>query len=203
MTDWNELVDEETLRNTVKALGQNGIEAVVAENGEEAKRLALGFIPEGSEVMTMSSVTLDTIGLTSQINESGKYNSIRKRLMTLDVKTQWAERQKLGAAPDYVVGSVQAVTTDGKVIIVSNSGSQLPAYASGATHVVWVVGTNKIVPDLDTGLKRIYEHTLPLENERALKVYGVSSNVSKILIINKETKPKRITIILVKEKLGF
>ena len=52
-------------------------------------------------------------------------------------------------------------------------------------------------------MKRIYEHTLPLENERALKVYGVSSNVSKILIINKETKPKRITIILVKEKLGF
>ena len=139
MTDWNELVDEETLRNTVKALGQNGIEAVVAENGEEAKRLALGFIPEGSEVMTMSSVTLDTIGLTSQINESGKYNSIRKRLMTLDVKTQWAERQKLGAAPDYVVGSVQAVTTDGKVIIVSNSGSQLPAYASGAAHVMWIV----------------------------------------------------------------
>ncbi len=203
MTDWNELVDEETLRNTVKALGQNGIEAVVAENGEEAKRLALGFIPEGSEVMTMSSVTLDTIGLTSQINESGKYNSIRKRLMTLDVKTQWAERQKLGAAPDYVVGSVQAVTTDGKVIIVSNSGSQLPAYASGAAHVMWIVGTNKIVSDLDTGMKRIYEHTLPLENERALKVYGVSSNVSKILIINKETKPKRITIILVKEKLGF
>lgn len=201
--DWDKLADEETIQNTVKALGQNGIEAVVAENGEEAKEKALEFIPEGSEVMTMSSVTLDAIGLASQINNLGKYNSVRNRLVAMDVKTQWTERQKLGAAPEWVVGSVQAVTTDGKVICVSNSGSQLPAYASGAAHVIWVVGTNKIVPDLDTGMKRIYEHTLPLENERALKVYGVSSDVSKILIINKETKPKRITIILVKEKLGF
>jgi len=111
--------------------------------------------------------------------------------------------QKLGAAPEYAVGSVHAVTEDGKVIIASNTGSQLPAYAYGSAHVIWVVGTQKIVANLEQGLKRIYEYVLPLESERLKKVYGVESNVSKLLIINKEIAPNRLTLILVKQKLGF
>ena len=203
--DWNKLVDGEILRNTVKALGQNGIEAVVAENGEEAKVLALGFIPEGSEVMTMSSVTLDTIGLSAEINKvDGKFKPLRDKLYALDRKTNAQEMNRLGAAPEFVVGSVQAVSEDGYVLIASNTGSQLPAYAFGALNVIWIVGTQKIVKNIDEGIKRIYEHSLLLESERAKKAYGVpGSAVNKILIINKEVRPGRIKLIFVKEKLGF
>ncbi len=99
---------------------------------------------------------------------------------------------------------MHAVTEDGKVLIASNSGSQLPAYAYGSGHVIWVVGAQKIVKNLDEGIKRIYEHSLPLESERARKAYGVpGSAVNKLLIINKEIIPGRITMILTKEKLGF
>lgn len=191
--NYNQLASNELIKKTIVALKKNGIDAVVVKNATAAKEKVLNLLPRRAEVMTMSSVTLDTIGLAAEINDSGKYDSVRNKLMT----------QKLGATPDWVVGSVHAVTTDGKIIIVSNSGSQLPAYASGAVHVVWVVGTQKIVADLDAGMKRIYNHTLLLENERAMKVYGQGSNVSKILIVNKEIKPGRITLIFVKEKLGF
>jgi len=205
MIDWDELVDEQTLQNTIKALGQNGIEAVVAENAEEAKVLALGFIPEGSEVMTMSSVTLDTIGLSVEINKiDGKFKPLRDKLYAMDRKTEAQEMNRLGAAPEFVVGSAQAVSEDGYVLIASNTGSQLPAYAFGALNVIWVVGTQKIVKNTDEGIKRIYEHSLPLESERAKKAYGApGSAVNKILIINRETQPGRIKLILVKENLGF
>ena len=122
----------------------------------------------------------------------------------MDRNTQGLEMQRLGAAPEFVIGSVHAVTQDGKVMIASNSGSQLPAHAYGSSNVIWVVGIQKIVKNIDEGFKRIYEHSLPLESERARKAYNMpGSFVSKILIINKEIKPGRITIIFVPEILGF
>lgn len=112
--------------------------------------------------------------------------------------------QRLGATPEWVLGSVHAVTETGEALIASNTGSQLPAYAFGVGKVIWVVGTQKIVKDREEGLGRIYEHSLPLESERAKKAYGVpGSAVNKILIVNREVQPGRITMILVNERLGF
>ncbi len=126
------------------------------------------------------------------------------KLYSLDRETQGLEMQKLGAAPEWAVGSVHAVTQEGHVVIASNTGSQLPGYAYGSQHVVWIVGTQKIVENLDGAMKRIYDYVLPLESDRAHKAYGVDgSNVSKMLIVNKEVNPQRITLIFVNEKLGF
>jgi hypothetical protein len=125
------------------------------------------------------------------------------KLAELDPKTQGRERTILGAAPEYMVGSVHAITEGGSVVIASNTGSQLPGYASGASHVIWVVGGQKIVSDLDEAIKRIYEYTYPLEDLRAQEAYGINSNVSKLLIVNKEVIPHRIKVILVKENLGY
>lgn len=201
---WDTLPSNQIITNTIQALKGNGIEAMVVNNGKEAKKKVLELLPKGAEVMTMSSVTLDTIGIAKEINESGKYNSVRKKIYSMDRKTQSLEMQKLGAAAEWTVGSVHAVTEDGHVFIASNTGSQLPAYAYGASHVVWIVGTQKVVKNTDEAIKRIYEYTLPLESERAKKAYGVpGSAVNKILIINKEVQPGRITMILVQEKLGF
>jgi len=102
-----------------------------------------------------------------------------------------------------LVSSVHALTEDGHLIIASNTGSQLSSEAYAGGKVIFVVGTQKIVKDNQEGIKRIYEYCLPLEDERARKAYGMGSNVSKILIINKEIFPERITVFLVKEKLGF
>lgn len=184
------------MEKVLEALKKNGMDACVVENGGEVKKKVLEMIPAGAEVMCMSSVTLDTIGLS-------ELDTVKKQLMTMDRATQGREMRKAGSAPDWVIGSVQAVTEDGQVVMASNSGSQLPAYAYGSEHVIWVVGQQKIVKNLDEAFKRIYEYVLPLEDARAQKAYGMGSNVSKILIINKEIAPQRITVILVKEKLGF
>lgn len=147
---------------------------------------------------------INKINITHEINESGKYNSIRNKLMSMNRETQGKEMNKLGAFPEYAVGSVHAVSENGEVMIASNSGSQLPAYVYGSEKVIWVVGTHKIVKNIDEGFERIYEHSLPLESERAKKAYGVpGSNVSKLLIINKELIPDRIYLIFVNEVLGF
>ena len=205
MSKWDTLVSEQIIQNTIKALEQNGIEAVVVSNSKEAKKKVLELIPKGSEVMTMTSTTLDSIGLSGEINEAdGKFKPVRDKLYAMDRNTQVQEMNRIGAAPEFVMGSVHAVTEDGHVLIASNTGSQFPAYSFGALHVIWVVGTQKIVKNTDEGIKRIYEHSLPLESERAKKAYGVpGSAVNKILIVNKEVQPGRVKLILVKEKLGF
>lgn len=204
MSSWDTLADDQTITHAVAALGANGIEAIVVANGREAKAKVLELVPGGAEVMTMSSVTLDSIGVTEEVNKKdGKYNPIRDKLYAMDRATQAQEMNRLGAASAYTIGSVHAVTQDGHVLIASYSGSQLPAYAAASGKVIWVAGCQKIVKNTDEGIKRIYEFVLPLEDERAKKVYGMGSAVNKLLIINREFLPGRLTLILVKEKLGF
>ena len=185
------------------ALEKNGISTIVVATGAEARQKLLEMIPQGAEVMNETSVTLETIGVPKEIVESGRYDSVRKRFMSMDRNKDASQMRKLGAAPDYVMGSVHAVTEQGEVMVASQGGSQLPAYAYGAGKVIWVVGAQKIVKNFAEGLKRLYEYSLPLEEERAQKAYGVGSGVNKILVINREVKPGRITMIIVKEKLGF
>ena len=203
MTSWEKLADKGIVEKTIASLKQNGIDAYFVETEKEAKVKALEMIPEGAEIMTMTSMTTEAISLAKDINEAGKFNPIIKKLYSMDRNTQGAEMRRLGAAHDFTVGSVHAITEDGHVIIASATGSQLPAYAYGAGKVIWIAGTQKIVKNTEEGIKRIYEHTFPLEDARARKTYGVGSGVNKILIINKEFIPGRIALILVNKVLGF
>lgn len=197
---FDQLASQESLDKTVAALQKNGFTVVVVDTAEAAKAEAAKLIPAGAEVMTMTSVTLDTTGISTLLT-SNKYQPARNQFANLSARA----KAKLGAAPEYAVGSVHAVTEDGQVLIASNTGSQLPAYAYGSDKVIWVVGTQKIVPTLDAGFKRIYDYVLPLESDRANAAYNITTGsfVSKLLIVNREIKPGRITIILVNQPLGF
>lgn len=200
---FNTIPADKIIMKTAKALEANGFKVMIAKDGVEAKKMVLSQLPKGAEVFNMNSETLRTTGIAEAINESGDYDSVRNKFAKLDAQKQAREKRQLGAAPDWTIGSVHAVTQEGSAMIASKTGSQLPAYASGAAHVIWVVGAQKIVKDIPTGFRRIYEHSLPLENIRAKKAYGEASAVNKILIVNKEVAPGRFTMILVKEVLGF
>jgi len=189
------------IERAAKALEANGIHVIIAADGGEAKQKLFELIPVGVEVFTGSSVTLETLGIPAEADK--RYDSVRAKLAKMDRATQGREMIKMGAIPEYIVGSVHAVTETGSVIIGSNTGSQLAGYAASAAHVVWVVGAQKIVPTLEEGMKRVQEYSLALEDERALKAYGMNSSLSKLLIINKEVMPNRTTMIIVKEILGF
>jgi hypothetical protein len=184
--------------------------AIVVDTGDEARHQVFSLLPVGAQVMTMTSRTLEAIGVAEEIDEpflemaqSRRYDALRPKLMQMDMKTQWPEMRRLGASPDFAIGSVHAVTEQGEVFAASASGSQLAAYVYGAGAVIWVVGSQKIVPDRDAAFKRIYEYSFPREDERAREAYGIGSGVNKVLIVNREFIEGRITVILVKQELGF
>lgn len=191
------------IQKTIDALIKNGITAELVSDSKAAVARVCELIPTGSEVMTMTSVTLDTLGLSTLLNAS-PYVSVREKINSLP-KQSSRERRQLGAAPDYAIGSVHAVSEEGQVFIASNTGSQLPAYLYGAQKVIWVVGTQKIVPDQKSAFDRVYTEVLPKESKRANAAYNTTagSHVSKLVIFDREVKPDRIHLIFVPEVLGF
>jgi hypothetical protein len=205
LKEYSKLANKEDIQKAIEMLKANGIESESVETGTAAKNRVLELLPAGAEVMTMTSVTLDTIGLAKEINESGKYDTVRSKFAKMDKAKSGREMKRLGAAPEWTVGSVHAATRTGSLLIASNTGSQLPAYAYGADHVIWVVGGQKVAADVDEGIKRIYDYVLPLEFERANKAYNITTGsfVSKLLIINREVQPGRLHVVFVNEVLGF
>ena len=197
------LASEASLQTTARRLNENGMTAHIVESGAGASRLALGLIPDDAEVFTATSQTLEEIGLIGAIEASPRLRSVRSVLRGMDMATQWHEMRALGARPDVIVGSVHAITEQGEVVVASASGSQLGPYASGAGRVIWVVGSQKIVPSLDEAMRRIQEYALPLEDERVQLAYGQGSFIGKVLTFYREYLPDRVHVILVQEKLGF
>ncbi|HKS59646.1 MAG TPA: LUD domain-containing protein [Thermoplasmata archaeon] len=194
---------DSAIERTVRALELNGISPIVVPDAESALRVVLGLIPPGAEVFDATSRTLADSGIAARLQDAARFRPVRPRLMKLRSEGAQAEQRKLGAAPDYVVGSVHAVTERGEVLIASATGSQLGPYAFGAGKVIWVVGAQKIVPDLDHAFRRLREYTFPLEDARARQVYGTGSAVGKVLLVQRELQVGRITMVIVKEKLGF
>ncbi len=207
MRSWNDIPDAATIERVRKALSGNGLEAYVVENGAEAVAKVQSLVGAGSEVFTAASATVDSIGLGAILNESGTYDSVKKKLVSMDPGTQGSAMRKLGAGPDVSVGSVHAVTEEGSLVVASLTGSQLPAYAYGAGTAIFVVGVNKVVKDLSEAFKRLEERVVPLESARARAAYGLpetfNSRANKLLVINGENQAGRIKVVLVKEALGF
>ena len=195
--------DEATVKRAAAALEANGIKVLRARDAAEAKRIVLGLIPDGAQVYHGASQTLDVTGITGAIERSQRFEPIRPKISTMDRTTQRDQIRRLMSAPDVMLGSVHAVTETGSLITASMGGSQLGPYVSGAGRVILVVGTQKIVADLDEGLRRVNEYAFPLEDARAQLAYGIRSAVNKVLIINREATPGRITVVLVDEVLGF
>ncbi len=201
--EFSRLASGQQIRSVANALERSGITASVVDSGEEARRVVRSLLPVGAEVYNNTSRTLEVIGVAEDIERSGLYQPLRPRLYQMDREMQGREMRQLSAAPDWVVGSVHAVTERGSLLIASASGSQLGPIVSGAGHVILVIGGQKIVRDLNTGLRRIDEYCFPLEDLRARQAYRVPSGVNNLLIINQAIAPGRITAILVNEQLGF
>jgi acyl-CoA hydrolase len=196
------LADDKTLAATVVALEEHGFSVEVVDDLDAARRAALALIPHGSTVMTNTSVTLQDTGIDEAINGSGPYQSARNQMLALDYETQVQDMKVIAGQPDFALGSVHAITRDGTLVIASASGSQFGSYAWGAAKVIFVVGTQKLVPNLDQARERIYQHSLKLEDARAQAAYGQHSQVGKLLEIHQEL-PGRIHLILVRQQVGF
>lgn len=202
-SSYAELASPDRIAAVARALEKNGVHAVVVEGGADAKAVVESLLDDGAEVFNNTSRTLEAIGLADEIERGGRYEPLRLRLYQMDRQMQAREMRTIAASPEFIVGSVHAVTDDGALLIASASGSQLGPIVSGAGHVILVIGGQKIVADVGEGMRRIYEYSFPLEDERARRVLGVPSGVNNVLIINRVIIPDRITAILVNESLGF
>ena len=196
--------DAATIEATAAGLRDKGYDVHIANDAADAKRIVLELLPDGAEVGQGASQTLEAIGVTHEIEESGRYDAVRLRTRAMDRSTPEGlrEMRKLGVGPDWYVNSAHAVTLDGTIVVASNTGSQLAPLSFGAGEVIFVIGSQKLVPDLETAMRRLEEHSLPLENARMQGLYGVNSEIKKILIINREFRPTRFRVVLVREPVG-
>ena len=203
-SDFAKPSDSSTIDATVAALRDKGYDVHVAKNGSEAKRIVLDLLPEGAEVGQGASQTLDDLGITHEIEESGRYTPVRKITRSMDRSTPEGLQamRKLGVGPDWYVNSAHALTVDGTIVVASNTGSQLAPLAFGAGEVIFVIGSQKIVPDLDAAMRRLEEHALPLEHARMRGLYDIDSEIKKLLVIYKEFRPSRFRVVIVREPVG-
>jgi L-lactate utilization protein LutC len=191
----------DTLERVTAALAAHNIEAIVVDTAEEAREQALALVPEGSEVHWAKSRTLDDLGLT-EILGSDRYDAVRPKYLALDRRTQGRQIARIMAAPDYMLGSVQAITEAGELIVVSYAGSQIGPYAGAAGRVILIVGSQKIVPDIEAGLRRVREVAMPYEDARLREQLGVGTKMAKLLVIYEEPRPGRMAVVLVREPIG-
>lgn len=191
------------LERAAAALAAHGFTVEILNDAAAARVRIKDLIPAGASVFTGASETLRLAGIEEDINAGGRYDAIRARGQAMNRATQLAEIWRLMSTPDVIMGSVHAVTETGSLVIASASGSQLPGYAGGSLRAIWVVGAQKVVPDLSSALRRVEEHCLPLESDRAMNVYGKPSAINRLLILNAEPQPGRGIVLLLREAIGY
>jgi L-lactate utilization protein LutC len=194
---------EETIQRVAEKIRERNIEVVIVDDGDEARHAVLERLPKGAEVHSGKSKTLQDAGIFDAIHDTTQYDALRPRMLKMDRQTQAREIRKLIAGPDFMLGSVNAVTESGVLVVASATASQLGPYAGTAGKVILVVGSQKIVPDLETALRRIREYVLPWEDAQVRKVVPTGSFVGKILIVEREWGNGRMTVILVRTPIGI
>ncbi len=203
---YDTLADEKTLAKTVAALAEHGFEGIVVKNKAEALEKIKTLIPEDASVMNGSSVTLEEIGFVDYLKSGNHgWNNLHEAILKEEDKAKRALLRKQSVLSDFYLGSVHALAETGELVIASNTGSQMPHIVFTSQNLIFVVGTQKIVPDLDQALNRLEEYVVPLEDAHMQTLYKQGTTLSKIVIFKRQSPmiKRNIKVILVQEKLGF
>ena len=204
--DYTKLASKDTILKTSAALKENNVEAITVDTGKEALEKVKELIPQGATVNNGASTTLQEIGMVDYLKDKNNgWTNMHAAVLAETDPAKQAELRQRSSFADYYLGSVHAMTESGEMVIASASGSQLPSIENTARNLILVVGTQKIVPNLEDALKRLREYVVPLEDKR-MKSTGASGTVlAKILIFEKEPTfmGRNIRVIFVNEKLGF
>jgi L-lactate utilization protein LutB len=208
---------------TVENLKKNNMETFVVKNREEARALALSMIPEGSVCASGGSVTLKECGVIDAIKE-GAYTYLDRSAPGLTDE----ERDELmlrAQSCDVYLSSSNAVTEDGELYNVDGNSNRVSNLLYGPKKVIFVVGMNKIVKDLDEAVVRVKTIAAPLNCKR-LNCDTPCAKTGKCIslmqggnmpkgcnsdgricvnftIMARQRKKDRVKIILVEEELGY
>ncbi|MDD5163705.1 MAG: lactate utilization protein [Candidatus ainarchaeum sp.] len=201
---WNRAPTEKALNQAIEALESHNIKVILVESKKQALEKLVELIPTGSEIMNGSSTTLIEIGFVDFLQkEKQKWKNLHEQIFAEANPSKQADLRRKAITADFFVSGVNAITKKGELVACDASGSRVGAFHFGAKNLVVVSGTNKIVENLSEAMKRIEEFVFPLENARAKKVYGAGSSMNKFVVLAKEGAKGRVTLILVKESLGY
>lgn len=203
VAEFNAPVDDTTLERVAENLRARNFDVVIVDTADEAREEVLARLPEGAEVHSAKSRTLEEIGVFDELMSSDRYDMIRRRANAMDRQTQAREMRKLLSAPDYELGSVHAITEAGQMVVGTATGSQMGPYSGSAGELILVVGAHKIVPDLDAAMRRINEHVTPYEDLRLREMAGIGTMLARVLIMERDFFPGRTNVILVREPVGI
>ena len=202
--NFDDVADETSIRQVARILSERtNVEVSIFDDDSKGLEGLKKMIPTGSDVYTGPSETLNQIGFTQHVRESGEYNDLRARVLSEPDYDKRRDIRREVSTADFFVASVHAIVETGEVVIASGSGSQLAGYAAGARNVIWVAGSNKIVPNMDIAMRRVREHSLPLEDARMKNTGASGSAIGKILIVERESVDNRIRLVLIRQSLGF
>jgi hypothetical protein len=201
-TDFEAPATEAELEALAGKLRERNFEVVIVKDAAEAKKAVFERLPEGASVHSGKSKTLEDAGVFEELMSSDRYDFLRRRTSKMDRATQLDEIRRIQSSPDVMLGSVHAVTEAGQLVITSASGSQIGPIASGAGHLVLVIGSQKIVRSLDDAFRRIEEHVFPWEDARLRELMNIGTKITRTLILERDFMPGRTTIILVREPIG-
>lgn len=202
---YENLASKEAIERTTDALKTRNIKVEFVNTKEEALKKIKTMIPGGKDVMTGGSTTLDQIGFTEYL-KSGKHpwKNLKDQILSENDPKKQMELRKKSITSEYFLGSIHAVSETGEILIVNATGSSIPSYSFSSDNVIWIVGTQKIVPSLEDGFKRIREYCVPLEDKRMKSIGYQGTTIGKYLIFEREINENRkINLIFVNEKLGF
>ena len=208
----NEIVfkrNELLARKVIKGLESRNMTGYYAENREDALKIALGLIPEGSSVSMGGAMSAFEIGLVDAL-KSGNYNFIDR--------ATFADRRDAAIAAygaDVFLSSVNAMTEDGVLVNIDGNSNRVSAIAYGPKKIVMIVGMNKICADLDSAMKRARNVAAPTNAQR----FGLNTPCSRtgacvdckspdticcqFLITRYSRHEGRINVIIVNDSLGF
>jgi L-lactate utilization protein LutC len=195
--------DDTAMGRTVKALQARNIHVIVTDTCEEANNALIQLLPEGAEICDSTSETLDALGFTTFVRGNARYNNLHD---VYEAEPDIAKRNDLrrrASIADYFIGSVQAIAETGEIFVASATGSQLAPYVYAAKHVILVVGIQKIVPTFEAAMQRVRGHTLARHDQWLADMGRAPTPIGKLGIIEYESQAGRMTVILVKERLGW
>ena len=197
------LTDEAAIQRTIGALKARNMDTLIVDSGSDALSVLKEMLPEGAEIYNNTSETLDDIGFSDYAAHNPRFHNFHDDLVSESDPQKQRDIRRNSSLADYFIGSVQAIAESGEVVVASGSGSQIPAYAFNATHVIWVVGVQKICPTLDEAIARVRGYTVERHDAWLVDQGRNPAPIGKLMICEREGVPGRITVILIRQSLGW
>ena len=201
---WNQVPSDAAVARTVTAIQRRGTSVIQAQNAQMALETLQSIVPPNAEVMNGSSTTLIEIGYETLLKsgQSG-WKDLHDTITAENDEAKRHELRRRSVTAEYFISGVNAIAQSGEMVACDKSGSRVGAWPFAAGHLILVSGINKIVPTLEDTLRRVWEYAYPLEDVRARKATGASSQVGKCVILAHEANEGRVTLILINEPLGY